>query len=58
MKSTKKKETIPVYDTITATLKGKPYQVANFRCGRHLTEKDRPRKKNWGKKAYDNNQLE
>lgn len=57
MKNTKKKETIPVYDTITATLKGKPYQVANFRCGRHLTEKDRPRKKNW-KKAYDNNQLE
>ena len=31
----------------------KAYQVPGFRTGRHMTEKDRPRKKNW-KKEYLN----
>lgn len=30
----------------------KAYQVPGFRTGRHMTEKDRPRKKNW-KKEYE-----
>lgn len=34
-------------DSIDATLANKPYYVPSFRCGRHMTEKDRPRKKNW-----------
>ncbi len=44
-----KKKTIKVahIDSVTATLSGKPYYVPSFRCGRHMTEKDRPRKKNW-----------
>ncbi len=30
----------------------KAYQVPAFRTGRHMTEKDRPRKKNW-KREYE-----
>ena len=30
----------------------KAYQVPGFRTGKHMTDKDRPRKKNW-KKEYE-----
>ena len=30
----------------------KSYQQPGFRTGRHMTEKDRPRKKNWKKDYY------
>ena len=34
-------------DSVQATLANKPYYVPSFRCGKHMTEKDRPRDKNW-----------
>ena len=33
--------------SIEATLANKPYLVPSFRCGRHMTRKDRPRDKDW-----------
>lgn len=35
----------------------KSYMVPGFRTGKHMTEKDRPRKKNW-KKEYNKNRGE
>lgn len=49
MKKTKKKETIMYIKSIDATLLNKPYYVPSFRCGRYMTQKDRPRDKNWRK---------
>ena len=34
-------------NSIDATLANKPYYVPSFRCGKHMTQKDRPRDKNW-----------
>ena len=41
------KEEEPAFfqDSITATLKEKPYIVVRGKVGAHMTEKDRPRKK-------------
>lgn len=41
----KEEEPIFYQDSITATLKEKPYIVVRGRTGAHMTEKDRPRKK-------------
>lgn len=48
-KNNKKKEVVARISSIEATLANKPYYVPSFRCGRHMTEKDRPRDKNWRK---------
>ena len=32
---------------LDATLAKKPYYIPSFRCGKHMTQKDRPRDKNW-----------
>jgi len=44
-----KKERIVIVriDSIEATLANKPYYVPSFRCGKHMTQKDRPRDRNW-----------
>lgn len=46
-----KKETVMRIDMTKAEL-AKAYQAPGFRTGRHMTEKDRPRKKNW-KREYE-----
>ncbi|MBQ6401746.1 MAG: hypothetical protein IJI20_05610 [Firmicutes bacterium] len=46
-----KQEKKMVIDMKKAEL-AKAYQVPGFRTGKHLTEKDRPRKKNW-KREYE-----
>ena len=45
----KNKERIIVarINSVEATLANKPYYVPAFRCGAHITQKDRPRDKNW-----------
>ncbi len=47
----KKQEKKMVIDMTKASL-AKTYQVSSFRTGKHVDEKDRPRKKNW-KKEYE-----
>ena len=46
----KQKEQVQVIDMNDVNRK-KAYHPVPFRTGRHLTEKDRPRKKNW-KREY------
>ena len=46
----KKKD--PMRIDMTKAELAKVYQVTGFRTGKHMTEKDRPRKKNW-KKEYE-----
>lgn len=57
----KKKKAVPVAPprqkkkmviNMTEVELAKAYQVPAFRTGRHMTEKDRPRKKNW-KREYE-----
>lgn len=43
-----KKKKKMVIDMTKAEL-AKSYQIPAFRTGKHMTEKDRPRKKNWQK---------
>ena len=40
-----KKEVIGIIDGMELTKKSMPHYVPRFRCGKYLTEKDRPRKK-------------
>ena len=40
-----KKEVIGIIDKKTVFNAEKPKYVPNFRCGKYMTEKDRPRKK-------------
>ena len=44
-----KKIVVMRISSVEATLADKPYYVPSFRCGRHMSEKDRPRDKNWRK---------
>lgn len=46
------KQKKPIRIDMTKTELAKVYQVPGFRTGKHITEKDRPRKKNW-KKEYE-----
>ncbi len=46
----KKEERVQVIDMNEVNRK-KAYHLVTFRTGRHLTEKDRPRKKDW-KREY------
>lgn len=46
-KAKNSKIVIAYIPSIEATLANKPYQVPSFRCGKHMTQKDRPRNKNW-----------
>lgn len=45
MANKKKTEIIGIIDGYDLTKKAMPKYVPNFRCGKYLTEKDRPRKK-------------
>lgn len=42
---------------MTKTELAKAYQIPGFRTGKHMTEKDRPRKKNW-KQTYEKERRE
>ena len=48
-----KQEKKMVIDMNAMNLK-KEHTVPGFRTGRHMTEKDRPRKKDWKKEYYKN----
>lgn len=48
-KKNKKKIVVAHISSVEATLANKPYYVPSFRCGGHMTQKDRPRDKNWRK---------
>ena len=48
-KKNKKKIVVAHISSVEATLANKPYYVPSFRCGGHMTQKDRPRDKNWCK---------
>lgn len=59
--SKKKKRAVPVPQPkqekklvidMTKIELAKAYEVPSFRTGKHMTEKDRPRKKNW-KREYE-----
>lgn len=52
-KKKNKTETIGKIDSVKVTLAEKPYYVTRFKTGGHMTEKDRPRKKNWKKWDLD-----
>lgn len=43
---------IMVIDMTTVQRKAAPFNPARFRTGSHMTEKDRPRKKNWSVDNY------
>ena len=44
-----KRSIVAHISSVEATLLNKPYYVPAFRCGKHMTQKDRPRDKNWHK---------
>lgn len=53
--ASKQKKTMRI--DMTKVELAKAYQVPGFRTGRHMTEKDRPRKKNW-KREYERERRE
>ena len=48
-KNRNKRVVVTQISSVEATLMNKPYYVPSFRCGKHMTAKDRPRDKNWRK---------